>query len=44
VSSVLGAFGHNWVHQPYYQSRGWAILSLDVIGFSSEAWFRQHNL
>lgn len=44
TASFLGAFGHNWVHQPHYQSRGWAILSLDVIGFSSEGWFREHNL
>ena len=41
---MLGAFGHNWVHQPKYYRWGWALLSLDTIGFSSEAWFREHNL
>eukprot|EP00948_MAST-09A_sp_MAST-9A-sp1_P004301 g4301.t1 len=38
----LGAFGHNWVHQPKY--RFWATLSLDTVGFSSEAWYREHIL
>ena len=38
----LGAFGHNWVHQPKY--RFWATLSLDTVGFSSEAWYRDHVL
>jgi len=38
----LGAFGHNWVHQPRY--RFWAYLSLDTVGFSSDAWLREHNL
>ena len=42
ASSLLGAFGHNWVHQPKY--KGWAFLSLDCIGFSSDGWFREHNL
>eukprot|EP00316_Scyphosphaera_apsteinii_P012467 CAMPEP_0119307142 /NCGR_PEP_ID=MMETSP1333-20130426/7715_1 /TAXON_ID=418940 /ORGANISM="Scyphosphaera apsteinii, Strain RCC1455" /LENGTH=424 /DNA_ID=CAMNT_0007310615 /DNA_START=139 /DNA_END=1413 /DNA_ORIENTATION=+ len=42
VASLLGAFGHNWVHQPNYRS--WAYLSLDVIGFSSTGWFREHVL
>ena len=41
-ASWLGAFGHNWVHQPRYKF--WAYLSLDTIGFSSDAWFREHNL
>jgi hypothetical protein len=41
-SAVLGAFGHNWVHQPKYKF--WAYLSLDTIGFSSDGWFREHNL
>eukprot|EP00571_Detonula_confervacea_P014838 CAMPEP_0172303152 /NCGR_PEP_ID=MMETSP1058-20130122/4733_1 /TAXON_ID=83371 /ORGANISM="Detonula confervacea, Strain CCMP 353" /LENGTH=514 /DNA_ID=CAMNT_0013013869 /DNA_START=209 /DNA_END=1753 /DNA_ORIENTATION=- len=41
-SSWLGAFGHNWVHQPNYKL--WAKLSLDTIGFSSDGWFREHNL
>ena len=41
-STWLGAFGHNWIHQPKYQF--WAKLSLDTIGFSSDAWFREHNL
>mmetsp|Transcript_121720 Transcript_121720/g.351424 ORF Transcript_121720/g.351424 Transcript_121720/m.351424 type:complete len:500 (-) Transcript_121720:61-1560(-) len=40
--SWLGAFGHNWVHQPKYKF--WAYLSLDVIGFSSDGWFREHVL
>lgn len=41
-ASLLGAFGHNWVHQPKY--RFWAFLSLDTIGFSSTCWFREHVL
>jgi fatty acid desaturase len=40
--SYLGAFGHNWVHIPKYKTL--AYLSLDVIGFSSDGWFREHNL
>ena len=44
VGSWLGAFGHNWVHQAKPKRWGWALLSLDVIGFSSETWFRKHNL
>lgn len=44
VGSWLGAFGHNWVHQPKYKMWGWAILSLDTLGFSSEGWYREHNL
>jgi fatty acid desaturase len=42
LASWLGAFGHNWVHQPKY--RFWATLSLDTVGFSSEAWVREHIL
>lgn len=42
LASWLGAFGHNWVHQPKYRS--WATLSLDTVGFSSEAWVREHLL
>lgn len=42
VAAVLGAFGHNWVHQPAY--RLWAFISLDIIGFSSTQWFREHVL
>jgi cytochrome b involved in lipid metabolism len=42
AAAWLGAFGHNWVHQPKY--RLWARLSLDAVGFSSDAWFREHNL
>jgi len=38
----LGAFGHNWVHQPKYKF--WAYLSLDTIGLCSDMWFRDHNL
>ena len=41
-ASLLGAFGHNWVHQPRYKL--WAYLSLDTIGFSSDGWFREHVL
>ena len=44
AASWLGGFGHNWVHQPKYKLRGWALLSLDLCGFSSEAWYRDHNL
>jgi fatty acid desaturase/cytochrome b involved in lipid metabolism len=42
MSALLGAFGHNWVHQPQY--RFWAFLSLDTIGFSSTGWYREHVL
>lgn len=42
LAALLGAFGHNWVHQPKYKF--WAYLSLDTIGFSSNGWFREHNL
>lgn len=42
TASWLGAFGHNWVHQPRYKF--WAYLSLDTVGFSSDGWFREHNL
>ena len=42
AASLLGAFGHNWVHQPGYM---WAArLSLDTIGFSSQGWYREHVL
>ena len=39
------AHQHNYdryaqVHQPAY--RNWALLSLDTVGFSSEAWLREH--
>ena len=44
AASWLGGFGHNWVHQPRFKLQGWAILSLDLCGFSSEAWYRDHNL
>jgi hypothetical protein len=44
LGSFLGAFGHNWVHQPKYKDWGWAILSLDTVGFSSECWYRDHVL
>mmetsp|Transcript_36372 Transcript_36372/g.74645 ORF Transcript_36372/g.74645 Transcript_36372/m.74645 type:complete len:485 (+) Transcript_36372:145-1599(+) len=40
----LGAFGHNWVHQPRYYGMGWGLLTLDTVGFSSEAWYREHVL
>mmetsp|Transcript_59036 Transcript_59036/g.129618 ORF Transcript_59036/g.129618 Transcript_59036/m.129618 type:complete len:491 (-) Transcript_59036:349-1821(-) len=42
VSAWLGAFGHNWCHQPNYKF--WAYLSLDCVGFSSDGWYREHNL
>jgi len=42
TAAWLGAFGHNWVHQPKYKF--WAYLSLDMIGFSSDNWYRNHNL
>ena len=38
----FGTFGHSWVHQPCYKF--WAYLLLDTIGFSSNGWFREHNL
>ena len=31
ASAVLGAFGHNWIHQPKYKL--YAKFSLDTIGF-----------
>lgn len=40
--ALVGAFGHNWVHQPKYKF--WALLSLDTLGFSSTGWFREHNM
>ncbi|GMI40061.1 hypothetical protein TrCOL_g931 [Triparma columacea] len=42
AASILGAFGHNWIHQPKYKL--WAYLSLDTIGFSSDQWYREHIL
>jgi hypothetical protein len=42
AASILGAFGHNWIHQPKYKH--WAYLSLDTIGFSSDQWYREHLL
>jgi len=42
LASWVGAFGHNWVHQPKYKL--WAYLTLDCIGFSSDGWYREHNL
>jgi len=42
TGSWVGAFGHNWIHQPRYKQ--WAYLSLDLIGFSSDGWYREHNL
>ena len=42
IGTILGAFGHNWVHQPRYRLR--ARFSLDLIGLSSDGWFREHNL
>ena len=44
LGAYVGAFGHNWVHQPKYKDWGWGILSLDFLGFSSECWFRDHVL
>lgn len=40
--TILGGFGHNFVHQPRYRFR--ARISLDSIGLSSNTWFRDHNL
>jgi len=41
-SCVLGALGHDFVHQPKYK---WmAYLCLDTIGMSSDAWYREHVL
>jgi fatty acid desaturase len=42
LASFLGAFGHNFVHQPTH--RHLAFLSLDTIGFSSSGWYREHVL
>ena len=42
MAALLGAFGHNWVHQPAY--RTWSYLALDTIGFSSTGWLREHVL
>jgi len=41
VSAVVGGYGHNWVHQPKYRLYA---FSLDLVGFSSEAWVREHLL
>lgn len=44
MASYLGSFGHNWVHQPKYKHMGYALISLDTVGFSSEQWYRDHVL
>jgi fatty acid desaturase len=41
-AGLIGAFGHNWIHQPKYKWLGY--LSLDTIGFSSDGWYRDHVL
>lgn len=41
VGPPLGGFGHNWLHMPEYRRMA---LILDVLGFSSEQWIREHNL
>ena len=41
-SSLLGGYGHNWVHQP--NKKLFAYLSLNLSGFSCEVWFREHLL
>jgi fatty acid desaturase len=42
TAALGGAFGHNWIHIPKYK---WmAYLCLDLIGFSSDGWYREHNL
>ena len=41
VGPPLGGFGHNWLHMPKYRRMA---LVLDVLGFSSEQWMRDHNL
>jgi len=41
AGSVLGGFGHSFIHQPPYK---WHALSLDIMGFSSHCWFREHLL
>jgi len=41
VGAWLGGFGHNFVHQPKYRFYGY---SLDLLGYSSEGWYREHNL
>jgi len=38
----VGAYGHNWIHQPRYKL--WAYLSLDIFGMSSDCWYREHVL
>lgn len=40
--TILGGFGHNFVHQPKYRFR--SLISLDSIGLSSSTWYRDHNL
>ena len=40
-SALVGAYGHNWIHQPEY--RNWAYC-LDVVGISSAQWFVIHVL
>lgn len=41
-SGLMGAYGHNWIHQPHYKS--WAYLGLDIFGMSSDQWYREHLL
>ncbi|GMI55230.1 hypothetical protein ScalyP_jg1660 [Parmales sp. scaly parma] len=40
--AILGAYGHNFIHQPGYMN--YARISLDTIGFSSQGWYREHVL
>jgi len=42
VTGVIGGYGHNWIHQPKY--RLYAYIGLDMIGLSSESWYREHVL
>lgn len=42
VCTWLGAFGHNFVHQPKYFAH--ARFALDAIGLSASVWRREHVL
>ena len=42
LSTWLGAFGHNFVHQPRYFAH--ARVALDAVGLSATVWRREHVL
>jgi len=41
TSLIIGGYGHSFIHQPKYR---WHAYTFDLIGFSSQAWYAEHNL